>query len=87
MDEAKSRPERTSGDCRDLLMATPERKPPAPMQSRDNRLSVRLTDDERAGWDAAARHAGEEVSRYFRRCARIGRKVLEAGIGVEATGA
>lgn len=68
-------------------MAVPARKPPVRMQSRDNRLSVRLTDDERAGWNAAARLAGEEVSRYFRRCARIGRRVLEAGVGVEATGA
>lgn len=56
-------------------------------QSRDNVLSVRLTDAEREGWNAAARIAGEEVSRYFRRCATIGRKVREAGLLGEATGA
>jgi hypothetical protein len=57
------------------------------MESRDNRLTVRLTDSERVEWDDAARLAGEETSRYFRRMARIGRKVSEAGLLREATGA
>ena len=65
----------------------PERKPPASMESRDERLTVRLTATERASWQDAARRAGEEESRYFRRCARIGRKVIEAQALSEATGA
>jgi hypothetical protein len=64
-----------------------DRKPPAPMQSRDNRLTVRLTESEREEWDTAARRAGEETSRFFRRCAFIGRKVREAHMLSEATGA
>jgi hypothetical protein len=65
----------------------PGRKPPAAMKSRDERLTVRLTPTERAEWNEAARLAGEEVSRYFRRCAVIGRKVREANLLGEATGA
>lgn len=68
-------------------MPAPERKPLAPMESRDNRLTVRLTDTERAEWDNAARRVGEETSRYFRRCAFIGRKVRDARLLDEATGA
>lgn len=56
----------------------PQRRPLAPMQSRDNRLTVRLTDDERDDWNAAAAAEGEETSRYFRRMAAIGRKVRDA---------
>jgi hypothetical protein len=57
------------------------------MESRDERLTVRLTSSELEDWREAARRAGEEVSRYFRRCATIGRKVREAGLLSEATGA
>lgn len=65
------------------------RKPPVPVipESRDERLTVRLTPTERTEWQEAARRHGEEESRFFRRCARIGRKVLEAGGLMEATGA
>lgn len=65
----------------------PQRKPLAPAESRDERLSVRLTPSELAEWQDAARRAGEETSRYFRRCAFIGRKVREAHLLGEATGA
>lgn len=59
-------------------MPAPERKPPAPMESRDERITVRLTPSERAEWQSVANAEGEELSRYFRRCAVIGRKVREA---------
>lgn len=62
-----------------------DRKPLA--ESRDERLTVRLTHTEREEWEAAARRRGEEVSRYFRRMARIGKKVDEANVLSEATGA
>jgi hypothetical protein len=55
-------------------------------ESRDERLTVRLTPTEREEWNMAARRAGEETSRYFRRCAFIGRKVREAHLLGEATG-
>jgi len=69
-------------------MPDPSRKPLAhvPMESRDERVTVRLTATEMAEWQAAARRAGEETSRYFRRCASIGRKVREANLLSEATG-
>jgi hypothetical protein len=65
----------------------PARKPLGPMESRDERLTVRLTSTERRDWQDAARRAGEEESRFFRRCALIGRKVREARVLDEATGA
>ena len=64
----------------------PERKPLARIQSRDERITVRLTSDERADWAAAAAGADEELSRYFRRCATIGRKVREARQLAQAAG-
>lgn len=70
-----------------MLMPTTDRRPLAVMESRDERLTVRLTPTERAEWTDAARRAGEETSRYFRRCAFIGRKVREAHLLGEATGA
>ena len=57
-----------------------ERKPFAKMESRDERVTVRLTTTEREEWAAAARQAGEELSRYFRRCARIGRNVIQSKV-------
>lgn len=67
-------------------MPEPARKPVARMQSRDERITVRLTPDERASWTAAANAADEELSRYFRRCAVIGRKVREARQLAQAAG-
>lgn len=64
-----------------------DRKPLAAMQSRDNRLTVRLTDDERAEWNSDAAAEGEETSRYFRRMANIGRKVRQAQRLAQAAGA
>ena len=63
-----------------------ERKPPVRVQSRDERITVRLTSDERADWKQAADGADEELSRYFRRCAVIGRKVREARRLAQAAG-
>lgn len=68
-------------------MPEPARKPLTPMESRDERVTVRLTPTERAEWQDAARRRGEEESRFFRRCAIVGRKVLEAHVLGEATGA
>ena len=63
-----------------------DRKPPAKMESRSERLTTRLTPTEHDEWTIAARQAGEELSRYFRRCAVIGRKVREAKLLGEGTG-
>jgi uncharacterized protein (DUF1778 family) len=70
-------------------MSDPARKPLAavPMESRDERVTIRLTSRERAEWQAAARARGEEESRFIRRCAIVGRKVLEARVFSEQTGA
>lgn len=65
----------------------PDRKPLVPMESRDERVTVRLTPTEREEFRVAARRAGEEESRFIRRCARIGLKVREANGIIEATGA
>ena len=60
---------------------------PMPPQSRDNRLTVRLTDAERDDWNAFARSEGEETSRAFRRCADIGKKLRQAQKLAQAAGA
>jgi hypothetical protein len=73
-----------------------DRRPPARMESRavesapaqesrDERLTVRMTPTERASWQEAARRFGEEESRYFRRCADIGRRVMDSGALVSRT--
>jgi uncharacterized protein (DUF1778 family) len=64
-----------------------DRPPPTKMESRDSRLCVRLTATERESWDAAARASGEETSRFFRKCAAIGKRLRDAQIFGEATGA
>lgn len=64
----------------------PVRKPPVRMQSRTERITVRLTADELADWKAAAGRVDEEYSRFFRKCAAIGRKVREANLLVQAAG-
>ncbi len=66
---------------------TPDRRPPAKMESRDERVTVRLTPTEREAFASAARQVGEEESRFIRKCARIGLKVREANGLVEGTGA
>lgn len=67
-------------------MPEPARKPPVRIQSRDERITVRLTADELADWRAASARIDEEVSRYFRKCAAIGRKVREANALAQAAG-
>lgn len=61
--------------------------PLPPMESRDERVTVRLTPTERLEFRVAARRSGEEESRFIRKCARIGLKVREANGLAEATGA
>jgi hypothetical protein len=68
------------------MASEPARKPPVRIQSRDERITVRLTSAERADWIAAAGKADEELSRFFRRCAVIGRKVREANFLAQAAG-
>jgi len=70
-----------------MTMPEPARKPLAVVQSRDERITVRLTPSERDEWRRAADTEGEELSRFFRRCAVIGRKVREAQRLAQAAGA
>jgi hypothetical protein len=53
-------------------------------ETRSVRLTVRLTPTEHDDWRVAAQAADEELSRYFRRCARIGRRVRETRALVDA---
>lgn len=59
-------------------MAT-ERRPLAVMESRDERIGVRVTKSMRDELEQAARREGEELSRYVRGCLDIGHKVRQAG--------
>lgn len=64
-----------------------DRRPSVKMESRDERITVRFTLTQRAMFEAAAREAGEEVSRYIRRCAVMGHSMAQAMPGFKATGA
>lgn len=66
-----------------------DRKPLAPMgpQTRDERVTVRMTTPELDGWKHDAAEYGEETSRYLRRCATIGRNLLKAQQLAKAAGA
>ncbi len=77
-------------------MPEPARKPPAamqprdplpPMESRDERVTIRLTPTQRQLFEAAARAVGDEVSRYIRECAVMGHSVRQAQAVLKATGA
>lgn len=63
---------------------TVERKPLARVESRDERITVRLTPSERAAWKATADAFDEEISRCIRKCADIGRKVREGRRAAQA---
>lgn len=63
-----------------------ERRPPVKMEARDERITVRLKPSERALFETAARAAGEEVSRYIRRCALTGHSLAQALPTLKATG-
>lgn len=60
-------------------------KPPARMESRDERIGVRLTLTARREYEAAALAAGEELSRYVRACLDIGHRVRQAGSVLKVT--
>ena len=64
-----------------------ERKPPAPMESRDERITFRVTPTQGAMLRAAARASGDELSRYVRACVFTGHSMREAERLVKATGA
>lgn len=64
-----------------------ERRPPVKMESRDERITIRFTPSQRSMFEDAARAAGEEVSRYIRRCALTGHSLAQAIPLLKATGA
>lgn len=64
----------------------PERRPVAKMESRDERVTLRLTPSQREMFAVAARACGEELSRYIRGCALMGHTMRQARFHVEATG-
>ena len=53
-------------------------KPPVRMESRDERVTVRLTPSQREALELAARAVGEELSRYIRICALLGHTMRQA---------
>lgn len=57
------------------------------MESRDERISMRLTASQLAMFTEAARAAGIEVSRYIRDCAVMGHTVRQAQQVLKVTGA
>lgn len=63
-----------------------DRRPPVKMESRDERVTIRLTSSQRAQLEDAARSEGEELSRYIRRCAFMGHSMNAAQANLKATG-
>lgn len=68
-------------------MADEARKPPVKLESRDERISIRLTPTEREMFAEAALAAGDEVSRYIRKVAILGHSIRRAQETIKATGA
>ena len=62
------------------------RKPLVLMESRDERVTIRLTSSQRNMFAAAAAAAGTEISRYIRECAVMGHTVRHAQAVLKATG-
>ena len=62
-----------------------DRRPLAKMESRDERITIRFTLTQRVMFEDAARAAGEEVSRYIRRCALTGHSLAQAIPALKAT--
>lgn len=56
----------------------PARKPPAKMERRDVRVTIRFAESEAETLAEGARHRGEELSRYIRRVALMGNSVTRA---------
>lgn len=75
-----------AGEASERLCVIPDRRPPARMESRDERVTVRLTPSQRDMFARAALIEGEELSRYLRRCALMGHTMRQARATVEATG-
>ena len=64
-----------------------DRKPPAKMERRDVRITVRYTETEAGRLAEHARQRGDELSRHIRKASLMGDTLLEHLPGVEATGA
>lgn len=64
-----------------------DRKPLARMESRDERITFRVTPTQGEMLRVAARDRGEELSRYVRACVFTGHSMNEAQRLVKATGA
>lgn len=64
-----------------------DRRPPVKMEARDERITIRFTATQRLMFEDAARAAGEEVSRYIRRCALTGHSLAQALPLMKGTGA
>lgn len=56
------------------------------MESRGERVTVRLTPTELAMFASGAAGVGIEISRYLRDCARMGHKLRDAGVLAQVTG-
>jgi uncharacterized protein (DUF1778 family) len=67
-------------------MPPPDAKPPVKMESRDERVTIRLTPTQRTQLAQAARSEGEELSRYIRRCTFMGHSMNAAQHQLKATG-
>lgn len=65
----------------------PPRRPLTRMESRDERITVRLTPSQREMFEGAALAVGTEVSRYIRDCAVMGHTVRQAQAVLKTTGA
>lgn len=64
-----------------------ERRPPAKMESRDERITFRVTPTQAELLRAAARERGDELSRYIRACVFMGHSMNEAQRVAKVTGA
>jgi uncharacterized protein (DUF1778 family) len=65
--------------------ALPPSKPPVKVESKDDRITFRVTPTLRELLDGAARANGDELSRYVRDCVVIGHTMRESQRVLKAT--
>lgn len=68
-------------------MVEPARRPLARMESKNERLTVRVTRTARRVYEDAAREEAEELSRYLRECIVLGHSFKQSQRALKAAGA
>lgn len=67
------------------MTTLPPSKPPVKVESKDERVTIRLTPTQREALTSAALARGDELSRYLRECAMVGHSVFQSAPSLKVT--